>query len=732
MDELWGNAWSDPPAQNTAAEKPKPTWSGSNGPDEADIGLGSSSLAFGQPSWLTPRSPETDSNWASPSPGTTAEPPAWGKSAWTTVEDPLPQTSAEPIPQNEDEKEPQVDAWQEEEKNELDAPRESPPTVESTFPTSVAPDEVASDHRPPPISIKAPDSPEPTIPHQSPPFSSSLRRSVPPSPDTFGTFESGLMETSAVTAAWSPIGPSFGSATLAPEDAGWGSSAWDPTPTATARTDLEVQEHRDEWAAAQEEQVRREERVPQQLIDGLLAEWAELSVVLFPSENAPKDREELDLDFGLDQVEGLASDLSFLEDVPSVTEDADPDDQLKALEDLLSSKPATIVPKLPKPLAPPPRVPSGKNSTSPSPVTPTFASAGSSKVDDMWSIFEKPAAPIPKPILGPARMASASSRASTPILPPPLAPPPKASAPSSRAATPSGSKTNSPSVGQRPMSFTAIHIRAPSTASVDPPSLDTSPQPPKPPPKHFKVDSLDDFGDFSAFLPAIASSPSSTLSPGTPHTRPSLSPIITGPTPTSTRNPLSFATFSTPVQNGLDDGFGDFMSSGTLDVNQGRPQLMSTWPNATLSPNPNQNSLPSPRITAPDTPLHATDPNKPPPPRRSLSPLMNKIAKTQSDKWPRPMSPGMLPPILAPPPGPSTTRNAVAPPAQTMSPVDLFDAPPSFLPPDHQVEPPPQANTPSMNPIPHGIPGLGFKVIQPQNTESDSESILAQKTEVPP
>ncbi|KAG8905087.1 hypothetical protein FRC01_008484, partial [Tulasnella sp. 417] len=97
---------------------------------------------------------------------------------------------------------------------------------------------------------------------------------------------------------------------------------------------------------------------------------------------------------------------------------------------------------------------------------------------------------------------------------------------------------------------------------------------------------------------------------------------------------------------------------------------ISPWPgNTTLSPN-NANvaalGLPSPRITAPDTPLYPPDPNKPLPPPRSLSPLLKKVANTQSDKWPKPdQAPvglsKVLPPALAPPPGGSGFKKPQAP-----------------------------------------------------------------------
>lgn len=335
------------------------------------------------------------------------------------------------------------------------------------------------------------------------------------------------------------------------------------------------------------------------------------------------------------------SDFSFLEDVPTIPSDdsiSSGPDQFKALESMLASKPANRA-SVPVPLIAPPVIRPQSLSKGASPVTP---SPTTNAEDDVWAIFEKPKPPTASlvatqvaprvPSIPLARMinpsSAGSSRSSTPAIAP-LAPPPRVPAPTSRSATPLGlspvSQTNTSSFSHPPSQPSTLHNTVKST----------------------------DFGDFdSAFLPAAPSPGGLTASPATPHPRPVLSPLLTSATPTS----ANASRFATPINvvgpDDADESFGDFMASDA-EVNGSSSQLSNPWPSerqATLG-------MPSPRISAPDTPMFVPDANKPlPPPRRSLSPLMNKIAKVQSEKWPMPdhapigSSNATAAPALAPPP----------------------------------------------------------------------------------
>lgn len=322
------------------------------------------------------------------------------------------------------------------------------------------------------------------------------------------------------------------------------------------------------------------------------------------------------------------SDFAYLEDVPTIIDEDDGDDQMKALEKMLASKPPLPPTKLPPPLAPPP-----KNTTVRAPPV-TFPAvsqpAATQSEDDPWDIFRTATPPIlPKPSSGVSR--SRTSTASG-ALPPLLPPPGRLSQPNSRPTTPLPPPPKS--VRPTPTVVTSsLLARRTSNAVHNPPASTNS----------------------------ANNSPS-----GTPITssKPSLSPIIITPSP-----------IGSGVNNAMveDDGFGDFMS-GPNDQ----------W----LSPNPQpqpQNGLSmaglaSPRITAPDTPLVGSMVDRIlPPARQSLSPLLNKIAKTQNDRWPRPLSPGIMPPTLAPPPSNNMNTNT-----STRDSVDLWggslsNAQPSLL-----------------------------------------------------
>ncbi|KAG8952252.1 hypothetical protein FRC04_004959 [Tulasnella sp. 424] len=426
------------------------------------------------------------------------------------------------------------------------------------------------------------------------------------------------------------------------------------------------------------------------------------------------------------------ADFSFLEEVPSVGED-DGDDQMKAFEDLLGSSSSSMGPavltkrpvsmisgRMAVPVDSPPRLgppPKGPKSVGASPATPAVgagANAGGNgqekEEDDIWAVFEKPAAPTRKstlPVMGRpgsmqfgssvpsrpggiatpiARMTTKhSTGSSTASLPPILAPPPRLSAPPSRASTPlppspAGSGSAIPTIpppNPPPLITPSIIARRATNASSSSPLTTSSPTLP-PPKTAASTSAFDDFGDFLDSAPTASSTATATpsdplfslASPIAPvsstSSRISLSPIVTRPTPTSVTS-NGFGSFG--AADG-DDGFGDFMSPVQQQPTPPATQFaLGPLPKATLTPN-NLNALtlgmPSPRITAPDTPLYPPDPNKPLPPPRSLSPLLKKVATTQSDKWPKPDHAPVggnksLPPALAPPPGGSGFRKSQAP-----------------------------------------------------------------------
>ncbi|KAG9005180.1 hypothetical protein FRB94_001797 [Tulasnella sp. JGI-2019a] len=298
------------------------------------------------------------------------------------------------------------------------------------------------------------------------------------------------------------------------------------------------------------------------------------------------------------------SDFTFLEDVPTIGDEGG-EDHMKSLEKMLATKPPLPPTKLPPHLAPPPQSSSGRNTPQ---LQSTAVISDTKGGDDLWSAFQVGPPPVPKPAPRLPRNSLPSSLrldASTP----PLLPPPSKVVPStSRPTTPI---LPPPRPTTKPLHTVAnpslLARRVSSAASSSPAS---------------PIYGNEDTG-------------TSSLGPSTPSTpKPTLSPIITSPGP-NVADAFKF--------NGAsdDDGFGDFMSVVPDS------QLLSAWPQPTGGSS-SSNPLRSPRITAPDTP-NPFD-KALPPARRSLSPLMNKVAKTQSDRWPRPLSPGVLPPALAPPP----------------------------------------------------------------------------------
>ena len=120
----------------------------------------------------------------------------------------------------------------------------------------------------------------------------------------FGTFESALEDPSA---AWEPAYLPPGAGEASAFDEGWGST-WVGAANDDSRHLEETRRQLpepDEWATAQKEKDLREARVPEELILSLLAEWAEMSLVLFPPiTTSSKDGDEA-YDDGLKHLETL-------------------------------------------------------------------------------------------------------------------------------------------------------------------------------------------------------------------------------------------------------------------------------------------------------------------------------------------------------------------------------------------------------------------------------------------
>ncbi|KAG8842713.1 hypothetical protein FRB96_004817 [Tulasnella sp. 330] len=365
------------------------------------------------------------------------------------------------------------------------------------------------------------------------------------------------------------------------------------------------------------------------------------------------------------------TDLSFLEDVPTMG-DEDGEDVTNGLEKILATKPPLPPAKLPAPPAPPPKKVPGRTTHQPLPVT-----TGPSKTtmdNHSWDVFQNGTSPLPKPLPRSSRVSipSSSSSQSTPSTPPLLPPPSRVVSTSSRPTTPILAPPRPPGKPASSIANPSLLARRASNAV----SQTSSP-----------IDGDDHLGAFS-------------LPPPTPSTPKSLlSPIVTGPSPNSVK------TFG--LSDGFDDdGFGDFMSVPNN-------QLLSVWTQPMTGSSVN-NEPPSPRITAPDTPNSENMENlfdkAPPLVRRSLSGLIRKVATTQSDRWPRPSSPGVLPPALAPPPQ-GVKSNGVSGHGQDRS-IDIWDMSPSQskgpLSPLVLLSPPPISNT------------YTFKNTMPQQSQSGS------------
>ncbi|PIL25000.1 hypothetical protein GSI_12888 [Ganoderma sinense ZZ0214-1] len=305
MDDLYQNAWSETTTNVTPTfnPDPRPSWSSpskvtSPYDEEADLAA---------PSWSTGAGIQWDE--PSGSPGISwslADGDAgWGPSTYEGIT--LGKSPVDVVPQRI--REPPENAV-------LDAVKETSPTAiqEVNDYVALAP----SPDKPPsslPSSPVQASSPEPSLSPASPkaPLPPTVSTSVPepvvvpsydivpelaapPSPDGFGTFESGLAEEA----------PGFG---VNDADADpWGASAWADTKQEEDDDEPVV----DEWERAKQEKAKQDRRVPPELLAQILSQSEELSYEISPD---PREREEIsekdawrnDRRSGMEGVPGLST-----------------------------------------------------------------------------------------------------------------------------------------------------------------------------------------------------------------------------------------------------------------------------------------------------------------------------------------------------------------------------------------------------------------------------------------
>ncbi|RDX54284.1 hypothetical protein OH76DRAFT_1461862 [Lentinus brumalis] len=164
-------------------------------------------------------------------------------------------------------------------------PITSPPATEPVpSPTTQLPS--------PPSSPPASPEPIPVVNYEA-----AVAQVAPPSPDGFGSFESGLEED-----AHSP-----GLAVDDTEADPWGSSAWGDT-----KLEEEEEAPLDEWERAKREKAKQDRRVPPELLASILSQCEELCRDMCPepevdAQNSDKDAWRNDRRSGMDGVPGLNS-----------------------------------------------------------------------------------------------------------------------------------------------------------------------------------------------------------------------------------------------------------------------------------------------------------------------------------------------------------------------------------------------------------------------------------------
>ncbi|RPD64378.1 hypothetical protein L226DRAFT_611920 [Lentinus tigrinus ALCF2SS1-7] len=276
MDDLYQNAWSE--TTNTAATFKNGSTSSWTSPritsslhEEADLAA---------PSWST----GADISWNEPgSPGfswsQTDADAGWGPSTYEGI------SLGKPSPQDET---TEVVKPTEEEKDENGEQHDA--TVEYTALPSPSPIEPPSSPFSAPLTPPVPDH----VLTQS--YEVVVEHVAPPSPDGFGSFESGLDG----DAVHSP-----GFAVNNAEADPWGSSAW-----ADTNAQEEEEAPLDEWERAKQEKAKQDRRVPPELLASILAQCEELCREMCPEsgddlQTSENDDWRNDRRSGMDGVPGL-------------------------------------------------------------------------------------------------------------------------------------------------------------------------------------------------------------------------------------------------------------------------------------------------------------------------------------------------------------------------------------------------------------------------------------------
>lgn len=288
MDDLWGNAWSDPSPKTPQRAQPAasiPEWSTTtsstvtNDDDQQqldDLALPTSS--FSSPSaWQTSSGIDSDLAWGSTNGFSNAlGSPEWLGGASSMVEDWQMPTEGDTEEEMEDDvtaahARPPIPETTDEEET---IPRQEEPAKAVEIP--IQPDEggfaqsTSLDLQPPPTSFELSPPPD-DLPTVAETLSSIANESelTPPAP------------------AWTPPPSTYTLPTT--EEPTWKSAWGEPSHEPLSP---QAPEPLDDWARIQAEQAERDRRVPPELVDRVLADWTELSWKLYPPRKAAEDSEE--------------------------------------------------------------------------------------------------------------------------------------------------------------------------------------------------------------------------------------------------------------------------------------------------------------------------------------------------------------------------------------------------------------------------------------------------------
>lgn len=287
MEDLWGNAWSDPSPKTPQKVQPAtsiPEWSTTTSTSDDDqqqlddLALPTSS--FTSPSaWQTSSGIDSDLAWGSTTGFSNAlGSPEWLGGASSTVED--WQIPAE-------------GALEEDMEDDVTAEHARPPIRETTDEEETIPREDE-----PAKAVQIPVQPDDggfaqssSLDLQPPPTSFEL--SPPPDdlPIVTETLSSVANESGFAVhvpaPAWTPPPSTYTLPTT--EEPTW-KSAW--AESSHEPLSPPAPEPLDDWAKIQAEQAERDRRVPPELVDRVLADWTELSWKLYPPRKATEDNEE--------------------------------------------------------------------------------------------------------------------------------------------------------------------------------------------------------------------------------------------------------------------------------------------------------------------------------------------------------------------------------------------------------------------------------------------------------